>query len=47
MSRAGLDLDNVGFVIVGSSVVVWAAAFGHGRPAKAEERRAPRPADGR
>lgn len=42
----GLDLDNVGFVIVGLFVVVWAAALAYRRPAKVEERWAPRPAEG-
>ncbi|MFG2661560.1 HoxN/HupN/NixA family nickel/cobalt transporter [Streptomyces sp. NPDC048425] len=35
---AGLDLDNVGFIIVGLFVVVWAAAIGYWRLAKVEER---------
>ncbi|MFD1658720.1 HoxN/HupN/NixA family nickel/cobalt transporter [Streptomyces caeni] len=43
---AGLDLGNVGFVIVGLFVVVWAAALAYWRLAKVEERWAPRPADG-
>ncbi|MGW5663889.1 HoxN/HupN/NixA family nickel/cobalt transporter [Streptomyces sp. NPDC003758] len=43
---AGLDLDNVGFVIVGLFLVVWAAALTYWRLAKVEERWAPRPADG-
>jgi high-affinity nickel-transport protein len=43
---AGLDLDNVGFVIVGLFLAVWAAALAYWRLAKVEERWAPRPADG-
>lgn len=43
---AGLDLGNVGFVIVGLFVVVWAGALAYWRLAKVEERWAPRPADG-
>ncbi|WP_234377113.1 HoxN/HupN/NixA family nickel/cobalt transporter [Streptomyces sp. TP-A0356] len=43
---AGLDLDNVGFVIVGLFVVVWAAALAYWRLARIEERWTPRPADG-
>ncbi|MER7202210.1 HoxN/HupN/NixA family nickel/cobalt transporter [Streptomyces sp. CB01635] len=35
---AGLDLDNVGFIIVGLFVVVWAAAIGYWRLAKVEQR---------
>ncbi|MGV9757265.1 HoxN/HupN/NixA family nickel/cobalt transporter [Streptomyces tricolor] len=35
---AGLDLDNVGYIIVGLFVVVWAAALGYWRLARVEER---------
>jgi high-affinity nickel-transport protein len=35
---SGLDLDNVGFIIVGIFVVVWAAALAYWRFAKVEER---------
>ncbi|MEV0639001.1 HoxN/HupN/NixA family nickel/cobalt transporter [Streptomyces sp. NPDC050619] len=42
---AGLDLDNVGYVIVGLFVVVWAAALAYWRLARVEERWAVRPAD--
>ena len=35
---AGLDLDNVGYVIVGLFVVVWAAAVTYWRLARVEER---------
>jgi high-affinity nickel-transport protein len=35
---AGLDLNNVGFLIVGLFVVVWAAAIGYWRLAKLEQR---------
>jgi len=35
---SGLSLDNVGFVIVGLFVVVWAAAIGYWRFAKVEKR---------
>ncbi|WP_407911467.1 HoxN/HupN/NixA family nickel/cobalt transporter [Kitasatospora sp. NE20-6] len=35
---AGLSLDNVGFVIVGLFVVVWAAAIGYWRFARVEQR---------
>ncbi|WP_354643546.1 HoxN/HupN/NixA family nickel/cobalt transporter [Kitasatospora camelliae] len=38
---AGLSLDNVGFVIVGLFVLVWAAAVGYWRIAKVEQRWAP------
>ncbi|MFJ1972567.1 HoxN/HupN/NixA family nickel/cobalt transporter [Streptomyces sp. NPDC087903] len=44
---AGLDLDNVGYVIVGLFVVVWAAAVTYWKVAKVEQRWAVRPADGR
>lgn len=43
---AGLDLDNVGFIIVGLFVVVWAGALAYRRLAKVEQRWAVRPADG-
>ena len=39
---AGLDLDNVGFVIVGLFVVVWAAALAYWRLARVEQRWAAR-----
>ncbi|MFC6594521.1 HoxN/HupN/NixA family nickel/cobalt transporter [Kitasatospora paranensis] len=39
---AGLSLDNVGFVIVGLFVVVWAAAIGYWRIARVEQRWASR-----
>ncbi len=39
---AGLDLDNVGFVIVGLFVVVWAVALAYWRLAKVEQRWAAR-----
>ncbi|MGI5341314.1 HoxN/HupN/NixA family nickel/cobalt transporter [Streptomyces sp. CA-181903] len=39
---AGLNLDNVGFVIVGLFVVVWAAALAYWRLAKVEQRWAAR-----
>ncbi|MFF4348666.1 HoxN/HupN/NixA family nickel/cobalt transporter [Streptomyces sp. NPDC001530] len=35
---AGLDLDNVGYIIVGLFVVVWAAAIAYWRLAKVEQR---------
>jgi high-affinity nickel-transport protein len=35
---AGLDLDNVGYVIVGLFVVVWAAALSYWRLAKVEQK---------
>ncbi|MFJ3335375.1 HoxN/HupN/NixA family nickel/cobalt transporter [Streptomyces sp. NPDC086766] len=35
---AGLDLDNVGYVIVGLFVVVWAAALSYWKVAKVEQR---------
>ncbi|MEU8545841.1 HoxN/HupN/NixA family nickel/cobalt transporter [Streptomyces roseoverticillatus] len=41
---AGLNLDNVGFVIVGLFVVVWAAALGYWRFGKVEQRWAARTA---
>lgn len=41
---AGLDLDNVGFVIVGLFVVVWAVALAYWRLAKVEQRWAARTA---
>ncbi|MFC5634062.1 HoxN/HupN/NixA family nickel/cobalt transporter [Streptomyces bullii] len=44
---AGLDLDNVGYVIVGLFVVVWAAAVAYWKLARVEERWAVRPADTR
>jgi high-affinity nickel-transport protein len=39
---AGLDLDNVGFIIVGLFVAVWAIAIAYWRFAKVERRLAPR-----
>jgi high-affinity nickel-transport protein len=42
---AGLDLDNVGYVIVGLFVVVWAVAVAYWRLAKVEERWTARTAD--
>ncbi|GGP35999.1 HoxN/HupN/NixA family nickel/cobalt transporter [Streptomyces abikoensis] len=41
---AGLNLDNVGFVIVGLFVLVWALALGYWRFAKVEQRWAARTA---
>ncbi|MBT2387078.1 HoxN/HupN/NixA family nickel/cobalt transporter [Streptomyces sp. ISL-11] len=41
---AGINLDNVGFVIVGLFVVVWAAALAYWRFAKVEQRWAQRTA---
>jgi nickel/cobalt transporter (NiCoT) family protein len=41
---AGLNLNNVGFLIVGLFVVVWAAAIGYWRLAKVESRWTPGPA---
>ncbi|MEU6346815.1 HoxN/HupN/NixA family nickel/cobalt transporter [Streptomyces sp. NPDC046977] len=41
---AGLDLDNVGYVIVGLFVVVWAIAIAYWRVAKVEDRWAARTA---
>ncbi|MGW0331655.1 HoxN/HupN/NixA family nickel/cobalt transporter [Streptomyces sp. NPDC003011] len=41
---AGIDLDNVGYVIVGLFVVVWAAAVSYWKVAKVEQRWAVRPA---
>ncbi|MEU3464300.1 HoxN/HupN/NixA family nickel/cobalt transporter [Streptomyces sp. NPDC006733] len=43
---AGLDLDNVGYVIVGLFVLVWAAALSYWRLAKVEERWTVRAAEG-
>ncbi|MDR3032091.1 MAG: HoxN/HupN/NixA family nickel/cobalt transporter [Kitasatospora sp.] len=43
---ASLDLDNVGYLVVGLFVAVWAIALSYWRLAKVEERWAPRPADG-
>jgi high-affinity nickel-transport protein len=43
---AGLDLDKVGYIIVGLFVVVWAAAVAYWRLAKVEQRWAVRTADG-
>ncbi|MET7443172.1 MULTISPECIES: HoxN/HupN/NixA family nickel/cobalt transporter [unclassified Streptomyces] len=43
---AELDLDNVGFIIVGLFVIVWAAALAYWRLARVEQRWAVRPADG-
>jgi high-affinity nickel-transport protein len=42
---AGLNLDHVGYIIVGLFVVVWAAAIGYWKVARVEERWAVRPAD--
>ncbi|GAA2504970.1 HoxN/HupN/NixA family nickel/cobalt transporter [Streptomyces longisporus] len=42
---SGLDLDNVGYVIVGLFVVVWAMAVAYWRLAKVEERWSARTAD--
>ncbi len=39
---SGLDLDNVGFLIVGLFVVVWAAALAYWRLAGVEKRWAAR-----
>jgi len=39
---SGLDLDNVGFIIVGLFVVVWAAALAYWRLAGVEKRWAER-----
>jgi nickel/cobalt transporter (NiCoT) family protein len=43
---AGVDLGNVGYVIVGLFVVVWAAAIAYWRIARVEERWSGRTADG-
>ncbi|MFG2607563.1 HoxN/HupN/NixA family nickel/cobalt transporter [Streptomyces sp. NPDC048514] len=43
---AGLDLDNVGYVIVGLFVVVWAVAIAYWRLGKVEERWTARATDG-
>ncbi|MBP0461844.1 HoxN/HupN/NixA family nickel/cobalt transporter [Streptomyces montanisoli] len=43
---AGLDLGNVGYIVVGLFVVVWAAALAYWRLAKVEERWSARAADG-
>ncbi|MET7574553.1 HoxN/HupN/NixA family nickel/cobalt transporter [Streptomyces sp. NPDC005492] len=43
---SGLDLDNVGYVIVGLFVVVWAAALAYWRLAKVEQRWANQLAEG-
>jgi high-affinity nickel-transport protein len=42
---SGLDLDNVGYVIVGLFVVVWAVALAYWRLARVEERWSARTAD--
>ncbi|MER6925302.1 HoxN/HupN/NixA family nickel/cobalt transporter [Streptomyces spiralis] len=42
---AGLDLDSVGYVIVGLFVVVWAAALAYWKAARVEQRWAVRAAD--
>ncbi|MDF3302986.1 HoxN/HupN/NixA family nickel/cobalt transporter [Streptomyces tropicalis] len=42
---AALDLDHVGYVIVGLFVVVWAAALSYWRLARVEERWTPKTAD--
>jgi high-affinity nickel-transport protein len=41
---AGLDLNNVGFLIIGLFVAVWAGAIGYWRLARVEHRWARRPA---
>lgn len=41
---AGIDLDSVGYVVVGLFVVVWAAAVSYWKVAKVEQRWAARPA---
>jgi high-affinity nickel-transport protein len=41
---AGISLNNVGFVVVGVFVAVWAAAIGYWRLARVEERWAARSA---
>ncbi|GAA4490756.1 HoxN/HupN/NixA family nickel/cobalt transporter [Actinoallomurus oryzae] len=43
---AGLNLDNVGFIIVGLFVAVWAAAIAYWRLAKVENRWTSRPDEG-
>ncbi|MEU0965967.1 HoxN/HupN/NixA family nickel/cobalt transporter [Streptomyces sp. NPDC005917] len=43
---SGLDLDNVGYVIVGLFVGVWAAAVAYWKVAKVEQRWTARPAGG-
>ena len=43
---AGLNLDNVGFIIVGLFVAVWAAAIAYWRLAKVEHRWTSRPDEG-
>ncbi|MFJ9173472.1 HoxN/HupN/NixA family nickel/cobalt transporter [Streptomyces sp. NPDC102360] len=43
---AGLDLDNVGYVIVGLFVAVWVAAIAYWRLARVEQRWSARLADG-
>ena len=43
---AALDLDNVGYVIAGLFVVVWALALTYWRLARVEQRWSPRTADG-
>ncbi|KUN33029.1 nickel transporter [Streptomyces longwoodensis] len=42
---ADIDLDHVGYLIVGLFVVVWAAAVAYWKLAKVEQRWTPRPAD--
>lgn len=42
---ADIDLDNVGYIIVGLFVVVWAAAISYWRLAKVEQRWTPRAAE--
>ncbi|MET8247830.1 HoxN/HupN/NixA family nickel/cobalt transporter [Streptomyces sp. NPDC005202] len=42
---AGLDLDNVGYIIVALFVVVWAVALAYWKAAKVEQRWAVQPAD--
>ncbi|GGX42373.1 HoxN/HupN/NixA family nickel/cobalt transporter [Streptomyces noursei] len=42
---SGIDLNNVGFVIVGLFVVVWACALGYWRLAKVEHRWKPKAAE--
>lgn len=42
---ADIDLDHVGYLIVGLFLVVWAAAVAYWKLAKVEQRWTPRPAD--
>ena len=41
---SGIDLNNVGFIVVGLFVVTWAVALGYWRIAKVEDRWTPAPA---